>query len=92
MSDQMRCEACPYHDTMEFRMAQNEKDIKNLEECYTSIKKDVSTIVTGQAVMQQKFDNLRVPIWIIFGAVLLEIAKWLLSFTQSGTLAAAGVM
>lgn len=86
------CSTCPLHGTQDYRLEELEKENDDLKECVASIKKDVSTLVTGQAVMQQKFDNLRIPIWIIFGALLLQVAKWVGTFSPVVNSVAENVM
>lgn len=91
LSDKL-CSACPFHGTQDYRIGELERENQEKTDCLASIKKDVSTLVTGLAVMQSKFDNIRVPIWIIFGAFLLQIAKWLVSFSPTAASVAEKVM
>ena len=86
------CDTCPFHGTTDYRISELERTHRELNDCVVSIKKDVTSIVTALAVMQQKFDNIRVPIWIIFGALLIEIAKWLIPFAAPVASAAVKMM
>lgn len=74
------CEHCIHHDTQEFRIAQLERQYTELYGCYTAIKNNIGTINTNQAVLTQKFENLKIPIWVIFGVALTQAAKMLFSF------------
>jgi hypothetical protein len=78
-----RCNTCPYHDTQLWRVETNEKALIALNACFREVKKNMGEIEKSQALMQQKFDNIRYPIWIIFAAVLVEIAKALVTFGPS---------
>jgi len=89
---QQLCESCPLHNTTDYRISDLESKAKALNDCMFDVKRDTNKIKTDLAVMQQKFDNIRIPIWIIFGAFLLEIAKWLLSFAPEGASIASKVM
>ena len=75
-----KCDTCPFHDREVYRTDAVVKDVDELESCVGQLKQDMQIIKTNQAVMQQKFDNIRVPIWIIFAAVLAQIAKWIVTF------------
>jgi hypothetical protein len=79
------CGTCPFHQTEVYRTTEAEKDIKKLEECFNHMKRDVTKLERGQALMQQKFDNIRYPIWIIFAAVLVQVAKALITFAPAIT-------
>ena len=86
-----RCNTCPYHDTQLWRVETNEKALIALNTCFREVKRDIASLEKSQALLQQKFDNIRYPIWIIFGAVLVEIAKAVITFAPT-VRAVAGVL
>jgi len=77
------CDTCAYHQTELYRMSQAEKDISGLSGCYKELKKDIAALDKKHDLLHQKYDNIRYPIWIIFGAVLIELAKALVTFGPS---------
>ena len=91
--DHDRCDTCPYHETQKWRLETNEKALIALNNCFKEVKRDIASLEKSQAVMQQKFDTIRYPIWIIFAAVLVEVAKAMITFAPAiqAAGAAAGV-
>lgn len=63
------CVDCPLHQNLPYRVGELEKNVS-----------DMGSIRLELAVLRQKFDNIRYPIWIIFGAVLVKIAEAVISF------------
>lgn len=85
-----RCDTCPFHGINTYKIETHEKGLIALNTCFKDVKKDIANLEKGQALMQQKFDNIRYPIWIIFAAVLVEVAKALVTFAP--TAKAAGTV
>ena len=77
------CRTCPYHETSQYRLSENEKDIRENKECLAELKKDVQEFKTNQRLLQQKFDNISKPIWIIFIAILGQVVKWVITFAPA---------
>ena len=74
------CDTCAYHHESTRRIDQLEKRSEQKDQSLKEIREKLGTIETQTAVLQQKFDNIRVPIWIIFAAVLAQIGKWIFTF------------
>jgi archaellum component FlaC len=77
--------ACPYHATQLFRQQRLEDRVKDLEQCFAEVKRDINEIKTKQALISQQIKNLLWPILIVLGAVLVEVGKGILNLAQNGT-------
>lgn len=85
------CGTCPYHRTTVYRIEQLEKDYEELHRCYSGIKGDMADTRTNQAILVQKFENLKYPIWVIFGMALLQVGRYLITFAPVTEIANAFV-
>jgi len=69
------CETpCLHHEGVAVKVNENAKDISKLEMCNAQIKKDVADLKRDQAVLTQKVDSIRYPIWTILILVLGQLA------------------
>ena len=77
---------CPDPSTTQYRLEKVEDKYEELDQCLTQMKSKQNDIDKRLAVLVQKFDNMRYPIWVIFALALVQLARAILTFEPAAKL------